>query len=136
MFGETPRVEENNREEAEEAFEAEAAAEGHDHVQDQPEQVLGGVGGGVQGHDHHQGAAHVASGEHGGRGAAEQRELGEGEVETSRRKAGPLCFPVTKSSTITFLLPTLLLHISTTSTLPANKPKPSLFLSIRMSLYL
>ena len=136
MFGETPRVEENNREEAEEAFEAEAAAEDHDHVQDQPEQVLGGVGGGVQGHDHHQGAAHVAGGEHGGRGAAEQRELGEGEVETSRRKAGPLCFPVTKSSTITFLLPTLLLHISTTSALPADKPKPSQFLSIRMSLYL
>ena len=132
MFGETPRVEENNREEAEEAFEAEAAAEDHDHVQDQPEQVLGGVGGDVQGHDHHQGAAHVAGGEHGGRGAAEQRELGEGEVETSRRKAGPLCFPVTKSSTITLLL----LHISTTSTLSANKRKPSQFLSIKMSLYL
>ena len=47
------QVEENKREEAEEAFEAEAAAEDHDHVQDQPEQVLGGVGGGVQGHDHH-----------------------------------------------------------------------------------
>ena len=134
MFGETPRVEENNREEAEEAFEAEAAAEDHDHVQDQPEQVLGGVGGGVQGHDHHQGAAHVAGGQHGGRGAAEQRELGEGEVETSRRKAGPLCFPVTKSSTITFLL--LLHHLSTTTALSANKLKPSLFLSIRMSLYL
>ena len=131
MFGETPRVEENKREEAEEAFEAEAAAEDHDHVQDQPEQVLGGVGGGVQGHDHHQGAAHVAGGEHGGRGAAEQRELGEGEVETSRRKAGPLCFPVTKSSTITFLH-----HMSTTSALSADKPKPSQFLSIKMSLYL
>ena len=110
---------------------SEAAAEDHDHVQDQPEQVLGGVGGGVQGHDHHQGAAHVAGREHGGRGAAEQRELGEGEVETSRRKAGPLCFPVTKSSTITFLL-----HIFNTSTLSANKPKPSQFLSIKMSLYL
>merc|ERR1712167_91708 len=92
----TSGAEEDNRKEAKEAFEAEAAAEDHDHVQDQPEQVLGGVGGGVQGHDHHQGAAHVAGGEHGGRGAAEQRELGEGKVETSRRKAGPLCFPVTK----------------------------------------
>ena len=43
----TSRAEEDNRKEAKEAFEAEAASQDHGHVQDQPEQVLGGVGGGL-----------------------------------------------------------------------------------------
>ena len=43
----TSGAEEDNRKEAKEAIEAEAASQDHGHVQDQPEQVLGGVGGGL-----------------------------------------------------------------------------------------
>ena len=102
--GKTSGAEEDNRKEVAEAFEAETASQDHGHVQDQPEQVLGGVGGGLQGHNHCQGASDVAcSRQHGGGGAAEQRERGEGEA--AQRKAGSLCLPLAESST-------LLLHTS------------------------
>ena len=52
VLGKTSGAEEDNRKEAKEAFEAEAASQDHGHVQDQPEQVLGGVGGGLPRHNH------------------------------------------------------------------------------------
>ena len=112
--GKTSGAEEDTRKEATEAFEAEAASQDHGHVQDQPEQVLGGVGGGLQGHNHCQGASDVAcSRQHGGGGAAEQRERGEGEVEdggeAAQWKAGSICLPLADSSivfTLSFLLHT------------------------------
>ena len=99
----TSGAEEDNRKEAKEAFETEASSQDHGHVQDQPEQVLGGVGGGLPRHNHCQGASNVAGRQHGGGGAAEQRERGEGEA--AQRKAGSLCLPLAESST-------LLLHTS------------------------
>merc|ERR1712241_64619 len=74
VLGKTSGAEEDNRKEAEEAFEAEAASQYHGHLQDQPKQVLGGVGGGLPRHNHCQAASHLACEQHGGGGAAEQRE--------------------------------------------------------------
>merc|ERR1712192_19265 len=138
VLGKTSGAEEDNREEAAEAFEAEAATQDHDHVQDQPEQVLGGVGGGLQGHNHCQDASDVAcSRQHGGGGAAEQRERREGEVEdggeAAQRKAGPLRLPLADSST-GFTLSSLLctsFSFSSSAFTPlcfASKPHPSLLL--------
>merc|ERR1712172_484433 len=134
VLGKTSGAEEDNRKEAAEAFEAEAASQDHDHVQDQPEQVLGG---GLQGHNHCQGASDVAgSRQHGGGGAAEQRECGEGEVEdggeAAQRKAGSLCLPLADSSTgftFPFLLCTSFSFSSSsafTTLCFASKPHPSL----------
>merc|ERR1712080_235162 len=104
VLGKTSGAEKNNRKEAKEAFEAEAAKEDHNHVQDQFEQVLGGIGGGLPRHNHCQGASNVAGGreQHGGGGATEQWEHGEGEdgVEAAQRKAGSLCLPLAQSSNI------------------------------------
>merc|ERR1711934_1043013 len=108
----TSGAEEDNRKEAKEAIEAEAASQDHGHVQDQPEQVLGGVGGGLPRHNHCQGASNVAGRQHGGGGAAEQRERGEGEA--AQWKAGSLCLPLAESSTL--LLHTSLRLSSSTST--------------------
>ena len=52
VLGKTSGAEEDNRKEAKEAFETEASSQDHGHVQDQPKQVLGGVGGGLPRHNH------------------------------------------------------------------------------------
>merc|ERR1712032_32154 len=129
--GKTSGAEEDNRKEVAEAFEAETAS------QDQPEQVLGGVGGGLQGHNHCQGASDVAcSRQHGGGGAAEQRERREGEVEdggeAAQWKAGSLCLPLADSSivfTLSFLLHTSFSFSFSSTSTPlcfASGPQPYL----------
>merc|ERR1712203_880032 len=120
-------AEEDNRKEAKEAFETEASSQDHGHVQDQPEQVLGGVGGGLPRHNHCQGASNVAGRQHGGGGAAEQRERGEGEDggEAAQRKAGSLCLPLAESST-PLLHTSLSLSTSTSAPLLCRASESSL----------
>merc|ERR1712032_892064 len=135
--GKTSGAEEDNRKEVAEAFEAETASQDHGHMQDQPEQVLGGVGGGLQGHNRCQGASNVAcSRQHGGGGAAEQRERREGEVEdggeAAQWKAGSLCLPLADSSivfTLSFLLHTSFSFSFSSTSTPlcfASGPQPYL----------